>query len=45
VGAEVVATACPWCNTMLRTAAADLKADDRIRVMDVAEILVEALGI
>jgi Fe-S oxidoreductase len=45
VGAEVVATACPWCNTMLRTAAADLKADDRIRVMDVAEILVEALAI
>ena len=45
VGADVVATACPWCNTMLRTAASDLEADDRIRVMDVAEILVEALGI
>jgi Fe-S oxidoreductase len=43
VGVNVVATACPWCNTMLRTAITDLKADDKIRVMDVAEILVEAL--
>lgn len=45
VGANVVATACPWCNTMLRTAITDLKADDKIRVMDVAEILVESLEI
>ena len=45
VGADVVATACPWCNTLLRTAVTDLKLDDKIRVMDVSEILVEALDI
>jgi Fe-S oxidoreductase len=45
VGADVIATACPWCNTMLRTAVTDLKQDDKIRVMDVSEILVEALDI
>jgi Fe-S oxidoreductase len=45
VGADVVATACPWCNTLLRTAVTDLELDDKIRVMDVAEILVEALSI
>jgi Fe-S oxidoreductase len=43
IGADVVATACPWCNTMLRTAATDLGVDGKIRVMDVAEILVEIL--
>lgn len=45
IGADVVATACPWCNTMLRTAATDLGVNDKIRVMDVAEILVEALDL
>jgi Fe-S oxidoreductase len=45
VGPDVIATACPWCNTMLRTAVTDLKAEDRLRVMEVAEILVEALGL
>lgn len=45
VGADVIATACPWCNIMLRTAVADLKAAEKLRVMDVAEILVEALAL
>lgn len=45
VGADVIATACPWCNTMLRTAISDVKADDRLGVMDVAEILVQTLDI
>jgi Fe-S oxidoreductase len=45
VGADVLATACPWCNTLLRTAVTDLGLDDKVRVMDVAEILVEALDI
>ncbi|MFX1553662.1 MAG: heterodisulfide reductase-related iron-sulfur binding cluster, partial [Promethearchaeota archaeon] len=45
VGADVVATACPWCNTLLRAAVTDLGLDDKVRVMDTAEILVEALDI
>ena len=45
VGANVIATACPWCHIMLDNAVKDLKVDDKIKVMDVAEILAEALGL
>jgi Fe-S oxidoreductase len=45
VGANVIATACPWCHIMLDNAVRDLKVDDKIKVMDVAEILAEALGL
>jgi len=45
VGVDIIATACPWCNTMLKTAVTDLKLADKVRVMDVGEILVEALNL
>ena len=43
VDARIIATACPWCHIMLDNAVRDLKVDDKIKVMDVAEILVQAL--
>jgi Fe-S oxidoreductase len=43
VGADIVATACPWCSHMLRTSVQDLKLGDKIRVKDIAEILDESL--
>lgn len=42
-GADIVATACPWCYHMLRTSVQDLKLGDKIRVKDIAEILDESL--
>ena len=45
VGAEVIATACPWCHTMLLNAVKDQQAEDRIKIRDVAELLVEALNL
>jgi Fe-S oxidoreductase len=42
-GANVIATACPWCYTMLQNAVQDLKLTDKIQVKDIAEILNEAL--
>ncbi len=45
VDAEIIATACPWCHTMLENAVRDLKVEEKIRVMDVAEILAGALGL
>jgi Fe-S oxidoreductase len=42
-GANVIATACPWCYTMLQNAVQDLKLTDKIQVKDIAEILDEAL--
>jgi Fe-S oxidoreductase len=44
-GARVMATACPWCHTMLQNAVRDLKMEDRVKVQDIAEILVEALNL
>jgi Fe-S oxidoreductase len=43
VDAKIIATACPWCHIMLDNAVRDLKVDDKIKVMDVSEILVQAL--
>jgi Fe-S oxidoreductase len=42
IGAEVVATACPWCHNMLANAVKDLGMEEKIRVLDVAELLAEA---
>jgi Fe-S oxidoreductase len=42
-GADVLATACPWCYNMLQTSVQDLHLTDKIRVMDVAEILFESV--
>jgi Fe-S oxidoreductase len=43
VGADVLATACPWCFNMLGNSVKDLGFTDKIRVMDVAEMLSESL--
>jgi Fe-S oxidoreductase len=43
-GARILATACPWCYTMLGNAVQELQIEDRIRVMDVAQICEAAMG-
>ncbi len=42
-GAEILATACPFCLLTLDEAVKHLQAEDKIRVMDIAEIAAEAL--
>jgi Fe-S oxidoreductase len=42
-GAEVLATACPFCLLTLEEAAKHLNVEDRLRVMDIAEIAAQAL--
>ncbi len=42
-GAEILATACPFCLLTLDEAVKHLNAEDRIQVMDIAEIALEAL--
>jgi len=42
-GADILATACPFCLVTLDEAVKHLNAQDRLRVMDVAEIAVQAL--
>ena len=46
VGAEVVVSACPSCKSNLQVAAARLRKEKkgRIKVMDITELVAEALG-
>ncbi len=43
-GANIVATACPWCYKMLQTSIQDANLGNKIVVKDVAEILSEELN-
>ena len=42
-GAQILATACPFCLLTLDEAVKHLKAEERLRVMDIAEIAAQAL--
>jgi Fe-S oxidoreductase len=44
-GATVLATACPYCITMFEDSIRTLNADNKIKVKDVAELLLESLNI
>ena len=44
-GATVLATACPYCITMFEDSVRTLNADDKIKIKDVAELLLESLDI
>jgi len=43
-GAEVLLTACPFCNITLNDAVKSLEKEDSMKVMDITEILAVALG-
>jgi Fe-S oxidoreductase len=42
-GAEVIATTCPYCVSMFEDGVLVLDAEDKIKVMDVAEIVAQSL--
>lgn len=42
-GASILATACPWCHTMLRNGVKDLGVEGRIAVWDIAQAVWAAL--
>jgi Fe-S oxidoreductase len=44
-GASVLVTACPYCLIMLEDALKTADLEDRLRVMDLNELLTEALGL
>ena len=43
VSPDIAAVACPYCLTMLKDGVDDREAADRVRVMDVAEVLQASL--
>jgi Fe-S oxidoreductase len=44
-GAEVIATACPYCTLMLEDAVSVLNAGEQIAIRDVAELLAQSVGL
>ncbi|HET9956749.1 MAG TPA: (Fe-S)-binding protein [Polyangiaceae bacterium] len=44
-GADTVATACPFCMTMVRDGIKSQTAEEKVRNMDVVELLAEACGV
>jgi Fe-S oxidoreductase len=42
-GAEILATACPFCLLTLDEAVKHLNVEDKLRVLDIAEIAAQAL--
>ena len=45
VNPDIIATACPFCMTMLTDGVKLKEKEDSIRVLDIAEIIVESLGL
>jgi Fe-S oxidoreductase len=43
-GADVVAVGCPFCATMLEDGVGARKGDREVRVLDIAELLLESVG-
>lgn len=43
-GAEVIATACPYCTSMLEDAIKTLDVEDSVRVLDVAELVAQSMS-
>lgn len=41
---DVVATACPYCLTMLEDGLKAKEAEESIKAVDISELLIEALG-
>ena len=40
--AKIVATGCPFCNTMLTDGTKSFENEDKVEVMDIAELIVKA---
>jgi Fe-S oxidoreductase len=43
-GAAVIATACPFCTTMMKDGVNETGREEKLRVMDVAEVLAQSIG-
>jgi len=42
-GSEIIASACPFCNTMLTDGVKNAEKEDKVKVMDVAELIAQSL--
>jgi Fe-S oxidoreductase len=43
-GANIIAAACPFCNTMMTDGVKNSNKEDEVKVMDIAELVAAALS-
>jgi Fe-S oxidoreductase len=43
-GANIIASACPYCNTMLTDGVKNKEKEDAVKVMDIAELIAAEMG-
>ncbi len=43
-GADVIAAACPFCNTMMTDGVKNSNKEDEVKVLDIAEIVAASLS-
>jgi len=43
-GAEILATGCPYCISLLEDSRKTANLEDRLEVLDIAEVLARAVG-
>jgi heterodisulfide reductase subunit D len=43
-GSQVIASACPFCNTMLTDGVKNAEKEETVKVMDVAELIAASLA-
>ena len=43
-GANIIAAACPFCNTMLTDGVKNAEKEDSVKVMDIAELVAASLA-
>ena len=42
-GANIIASACPFCNTMLTDGVKNAEKEETVKVMDVAELIAQSM--
>ena len=42
-GANVIAAACPFCNTMLTDGVKNAEKEENVKVMDIAELIAQSM--
>ena len=43
-GAQIIASACPYCNTMLTDGVKLAEKEDSVKVMDIAELIAQSMN-
>jgi Fe-S oxidoreductase len=43
-GADIIASACPFCNTMMTDGVKNAEKEENVRVMDVAELIAASMN-